>query len=74
MGGQKVKYLVEIFMVDPEILYVLEVKISNFFDLKKIICAISKVALVVFLWLIFKLDFDLQVDDGFKLHSQNKPY
>jgi hypothetical protein len=26
------------------------------------LCAISKVALVVFLWLIFKLDFDLDDD------------
>jgi hypothetical protein len=34
----------------------------RFFDLKKKLCAISKVALVVFLWLIFKLDFDLDDD------------
>jgi hypothetical protein len=34
MGGQKVKKLAEIFMVDAEILYVLVVKISDFFDLK----------------------------------------
>jgi hypothetical protein len=32
MGGQKVKYLTEIFMVDAGILYVLVVKISDFFD------------------------------------------
>jgi hypothetical protein len=49
-------------MVDAGILYVLVVKISDFFDLKKNLCAISKVALVVFLWLIFKLDFDLDDD------------
>jgi hypothetical protein len=62
MGGQKVKYLAEIFMVDIGILYVLVVKISDFFYLKKILCAISKVTLVVFLWLILKLDFDLDDD------------
>jgi hypothetical protein len=59
MGGQKVKKLVEIFMVDARIPYVLLVKNSDFFYLKKILCAISKVALVVFVWLIFKLAFDL---------------
>jgi hypothetical protein len=32
MGGQKVKYFAEIFMVDAEILYVLVVNISDFFD------------------------------------------
>jgi hypothetical protein len=31
MGGQKVKYLAEIFMVDARILYVLVVKISDVF-------------------------------------------
>jgi hypothetical protein len=61
-GGSKVKKLVEIFMVDARILYVLVVKFSNFFYLKNKLCAISKVALVVFLWLIFKLDFDLDDD------------
>jgi hypothetical protein len=62
MGGQKVKKLAEIFMVDAGMLYVLVVKISDFFYLKKNLCAISKVALIVFLWLIFKLDFDLDDD------------
>jgi hypothetical protein len=62
MGGQKVKKLAEIFMVDARILYVLVVKISDFFNLKNKLCAISKVALVVCLWLIFKLDFDLDDD------------
>jgi hypothetical protein len=33
MGGQKVKKLAEIFMVDARILYVLVIKISDFFDL-----------------------------------------
>jgi hypothetical protein len=33
MGGQKVKNLAEIFMVDAKILYVLVVKISDFFNL-----------------------------------------
>jgi hypothetical protein len=33
MGGQKVKKLAEIFMVDAGILCVLVVKISDFFDL-----------------------------------------
>jgi hypothetical protein len=62
MGGQKVNFLAEIFMVDAGILYILMVKISDFFYLKKKLCANSKVALVVFLWLIFKLDFDLDDD------------
>jgi hypothetical protein len=31
MGGQKVKKLAEIFMVDAGILYVLVIKISDFF-------------------------------------------
>jgi hypothetical protein len=31
MGGQKVKKLAEIFMVDARILYALVVKISDFF-------------------------------------------
>jgi hypothetical protein len=44
IGGQKVKKLAEIFMVDARILYVIVV------------------ALVVFLWLIFKLDFHLDDD------------
>jgi hypothetical protein len=62
MGGQKVKKLAEIFMVDAGILYVLVIKISDFFDLFWNLCAISKEALAVFLWLIFKLDFDLDED------------
>jgi hypothetical protein len=62
MGSQKVKILAEIFMVDARIQYVLVVKVSDFFYLKNNLCAISKVALVVFLWLIFKLDFDLDDD------------
>jgi hypothetical protein len=61
-GGSKVKKLADIFMVDAGILYVLVVKNSDFFYLKKNLCAISKVAHAVFLWLIFKLDFDLDDD------------
>jgi hypothetical protein len=34
MEGQKIKKLVEIFMVDARILYVIVVKISDFFNLK----------------------------------------
>jgi hypothetical protein len=49
-------------MVDARILYVLVVKISNFLFFYCNLCAISKVALVVFVWLIFKLDFDLDDD------------
>jgi hypothetical protein len=60
--GQKVKKLADIFMVDGRILYVLVVRISDFFDFFGNLCAISKVALVVFLWLVFKLDFDLDDD------------
>ena len=33
MGGEKVKKLVEIFMVDVRILYVFAVKISDFFSI-----------------------------------------
>jgi hypothetical protein len=62
MRGQKVKKIVEIFMVDAGILYVLVVKISDFFDFFINLCTISKVALAIFLWLIFKLDFDLDDD------------
>jgi hypothetical protein len=62
MGDQKVKKLPEIFMVDVGILYILVVKISYCFDLKNKLCVISKVSLVVILWLIFKLDFDLDDD------------
>jgi hypothetical protein len=49
-------------MVNVGILYVLVVKILDFFYLKNKLYTISKVALVVFLWLIFKLDFDLEDD------------
>jgi hypothetical protein len=74
MAGQEVKNLAEIFMVDARILYVFVVKISDFFNFFGNLCAISKVALVVFLWLIFKLDSTLMmISFGFKLHSQNKP-
>jgi hypothetical protein len=45
-------------MVDAKISCVLVFKISIYFGL----CAISKVALVICLWLIFKLDFDLDDD------------
>jgi hypothetical protein len=62
MGGQKVKQNSEIFMVDAGILYVLVKKNSDFFYFLRNLCAISKVALVIFLWLIFKLDFDLDDD------------
>jgi hypothetical protein len=60
IGGQKVKKLAEIFI---GILYVLVVKISDFYYFFWNLCAISKVvALLVFVWLIFKLDFDLDDD------------
>jgi hypothetical protein len=36
--------------------------ISTFFDFKRKLCAISKGALVKCVWLIFKLDFDLDDD------------
>jgi hypothetical protein len=49
-------------MIDAGILYVLVVKISDFFDFFGNLCAISKVALVVFLWLNFKLNFDFDDD------------
>jgi hypothetical protein len=42
MGGQKVKNLAQIFMVDAKILYVLVVKISDFFYLKKIYVPFQK--------------------------------
>jgi hypothetical protein len=47
-GVKKLKKLAEIFMIDAGILYVLVVKISDFFDFFWNLCAISKVALVVF--------------------------
>jgi hypothetical protein len=49
-------------MVDAKVPYVLMVKLSNFFDLKNKLCIISKVALIKCVWLIFKLDFDLDGD------------
>jgi hypothetical protein len=54
MGGQKVFKNSETLIVDARILYVLVKKKSDFFYLKNKLCAISKVALVVFLWLIFQ--------------------
>jgi hypothetical protein len=62
MGGQKVKKLAKFFTVDARVLYVLVVKISDFFDFFWNLCVISKVAFIVFEWLIFKLDFDLDDD------------
>jgi hypothetical protein len=62
MGAQNVKCSAKIFMVDARILYVLMIKNLDFFNFFWNSCAISKVALVVFLWLIFKLDFDLDDD------------
>jgi hypothetical protein len=62
MGVKKYKKMVEIFMVDAGILYVLVVKKLDSFFLFLNLCAISKVALVVFVWLIFKLDFNLDDD------------
>jgi hypothetical protein len=47
-------------VIDARIPYVLAINIPNFFGLKNNLCAISKVALI--LWLIFKLDFDLHND------------
>jgi hypothetical protein len=38
MGGQKVKKLAEIFMVDARILYVFVVKISDLFIFLKFMC------------------------------------
>jgi hypothetical protein len=49
-------------MVNAKISYVLVIKISKFFYLKKNLCAISKVALIICIWLIFNLDFDLDDD------------
>jgi hypothetical protein len=54
MEGQKVNFLAEIFMVNAKILYVLVVRISDFFDFFGNLCAISKAAFVVFVWLISK--------------------
>jgi hypothetical protein len=80
MGDQKIKELVEIFMVDLRILYVLVVKISDLFYLIWNLCVISKVALVVFVWLVWLVVFSslistlMMISFGFKLHSQNKLY
>jgi hypothetical protein len=46
-------------MVDEKISYVLVVKISYFSNLKNKLCVISKVVLLMCIWLIFKFDFDL---------------
>jgi hypothetical protein len=45
-------------MIDAKVPYVLVVKFSYFSNLKKNVCAISKLTLVVCIWLIFKFDFD----------------
>jgi hypothetical protein len=42
MGGRKVKNLAKMFMVDVGILYVLVVKLSDFFDLKKLYVPFQK--------------------------------
>jgi hypothetical protein len=42
MGGQKIKKLAGIFMVDARILYVLMVKISYFFDFFEIYVPFQK--------------------------------
>jgi hypothetical protein len=42
MGGQKVKHLAEIFIIDARILYVLVVKISDFFDFFEIYVPFQK--------------------------------
>jgi hypothetical protein len=47
MWGRKVKKLAEIFMLNAGILYVLILRISDFFDFFENLCAISKVALIV---------------------------
>jgi hypothetical protein len=49
-------------MVDVKIPCVLVIKISNFLYFFINLCAILKIALVVCVWLIFKLDFDLDDD------------
>jgi hypothetical protein len=54
--------MAEFFMVDAGMIYELMVKNSFFFYLKKNLCTLSKVSLVIFLWLIFKLVFDLDDD------------
>jgi hypothetical protein len=56
---KKLKFGAEILMVDARIPYVFVVKISIYFYLFKNLCDISKIALIVCVWLIFKLDFDL---------------
>jgi hypothetical protein len=49
--GQKLKFWAEIFIIDARIPYVLVVKISIYFNFLWNLCAISKVALVVCIWL-----------------------
>jgi hypothetical protein len=49
-------------MVDARIPCVLVVKISYFSNLFCNLCAISKVALLICIWLIFMFDFDLDDD------------
>jgi hypothetical protein len=49
-------------MVDARIPYVLVIKISYFFKFFQKLSTISKVALLICTWLIFKFDFDLDVD------------
>jgi hypothetical protein len=58
-------------MVDARIPYVLVVIISKKINCILTLCANSKVALIKCIWLIFKLDFDLDDDVysiGFKLN------
>jgi hypothetical protein len=49
-------------MVDARIPYLLIIKISNLFQFKKKLYVISKVALVVCVWLMYKVDVDLDDD------------
>ena len=49
-------------MVDVKIPCIFVIKISNFLYFLINLCAILKIALVICLWLIFKLDFDLDDD------------
>jgi hypothetical protein len=62
MAGQKSKLWAEIFMVDARIPYVLVVKSSNFINYFLNLCTISKVTLINCIWLIFKLNFELDND------------
>jgi hypothetical protein len=49
-------------MVNAKLSYVLVVKISYFSNFSKNLCAISKETHVVYIWLNFKFDFDLDDD------------